>query len=124
MLKTLKFNRVHKNGWLSYTMAGVRGAVFVDKRMLDASALSAPPETLDIDIVGMVEPGADATEAATARDAKKLERERLKVEKAAKAAEKAQASLAKLQERAAAAQAKADAARAKSGTGAADQASA
>lgn len=98
MSKTLKFNRLHKNGWLSYRLPGVAGAVFIDRRMLSPETIENPPTTLDLDFPGMLEPGADASEKAAEKEAKRLEREQKKAERAAAAAEKAQARLAKLEE--------------------------
>lgn len=112
-MRTLKFNRVHKNGWLSYNMPGVAGAVYVDKRMLSAETLASPPQTIDVEVPGMVEPGADVTEAAAAKAAKKAENEAKKAEKAAAAAQKAQDRVAKLQEAANKAAARAAAAQAR-----------
>lgn len=118
-MRTLQFNRVHKNGWLSYKLTGVPGAVYVDKRMLSADALATPPETIEIDVNGMVEPGADATAAAAAKAAKTAEREAAKLAKTQAAAEKATARLAKLQAAADAAKAKAEAAASKTSAAAA-----
>jgi len=113
-MKNLTFNRTHKNGWLSWKMAGVPGAVFIDKRMLTAEAQANPPATLEEVLAnGLVEPGADVSEKAAAAQAKKLERETQRAEKAKVASEKAQARLAKLQETAAKAQERAAAAQAK-----------
>lgn len=116
-MRTLKFNRVHKNGWLSWKLAGVAGAVFIDKRMLSPETLANPPQTLDIDVPGMVEAGADATEAERIKAEKKAEKDAAKAAKATAAAEKAAARLAKLQENAAKAQAKAEAVAAKVAAG-------
>lgn len=110
-MKTLTFNRVHKNGWISYKIAGVAGAVFVDRRMLTDEALASPAQTIDVEIPGLREPGADASAAAAEKEAKKIAREAAKAAKASAAAEKAQAKLAKLQETAAKAAAAAAAAR-------------
>ena len=117
MPRTLSFNRVHKNGWLSYKLQGVPGAVYVDRRMLSDETLASPPQTLEIEIPGMREPGAGVSEAAAAKAAKKAEADAKKAERAAAAAAKAQARLDKLQqaaqkaqERAAAVAAKAQAA--------------
>jgi hypothetical protein len=112
-LRTLTFNKIHKNGWLSWKLAGVPGAVFVDKRMLDADTLANPPQTLELDIPGMVEPGADATAKQAAASAKKVAAEAARMERAQKAAAKAAEKLAKLQETATKAQAILDAAKAK-----------
>ncbi len=113
--RTLKFNRTHKNGWLSYKMDGVPGAVYVDKRMLSAESLATPPQTIDINIEGILEPGAGVTEAAAAKTAKKQEADTKKAERAKAAADKAQARLAKLQEQAKKAQDRANAVAAKAG---------
>ncbi|MCG3774253.1 MAG: hypothetical protein JW395_1071 [Nitrospira sp.] len=108
-MANLKFNRLHKNGWLSYKVPGVAGAVFIDKRTVTPEFLANPPAELNLDIDGLLPPGADASEAAAARAAKKAEREALKAEKATKAQATAAARLEKLQAAAAKAQAKADA---------------
>ena len=112
-MATLTFNRQHKNGWLSWKLAGVPGAVFVDKRMLSAETLANPPQTLDIEIPGMLPPGAGVSEAQALRAQKKLELENKKAERAQAAAEKATTRLAKLQEQAAKASAAVDAAKAR-----------
>lgn len=111
-MATLQFNRLHKNGWLSWKIAGVHGAVFIDKRMLPAEVLENPPAELTVDIQ-LVEPGAEATAKAAAMSAKKLEREQKRIQKAEAVAAKAAAKLQKLQETAAKAQAIVDAAKAK-----------
>jgi hypothetical protein len=123
-MKTLTFNRVHKNGWLSFKLPGVPGAVYVDKRMLSAETLASPPTSIEIEVPGMVEAGAGVSEAQAAKVAKKLEVEAKKAERAAAAAAKATARLEKLQAAAEKAQASAAAARAKSGAVNPDQASA
>ena len=112
-MATLQFNKVHKNGWISYKQVGTAGAVFIDKRMVSAETLANPPATLEFDIPGLVAPGADATEKQVAAAAKKLAAEQAKAAKAEAAAAKATAKLEKLQATAAKAQAIVDAARAK-----------
>ena len=116
-MKTLNFNKVHKNGWISYKLAGVPGAVFIDKRHLTAEAVANPPATLEEALNFLVEPGADASAAAAEKTAKQIEREAAKAAKAEASAAKATARLEKLQASAAAAQARADAARAKAAGG-------
>ncbi len=111
--RTLTFNRVHKNGWISYKLQGIAGAVFIDKRMLTAEALATPPTTMVVEIEGIVEPGAEVVAKSAADAEKKAERERVKAEKASKAIEKANARLAKLQEAATKAAEKAAAAAAR-----------
>lgn len=113
MSTKLTFNRIHKNGWLSWKLAGVPGALFVDRRMLSAETLANPPQTIDVEIPGLAQPGEGATEAQAAKLAKKQEMEAKKAERAQAAAAKAQARLAKLQESAAKAKAAAEAAQAK-----------
>jgi len=98
MPRTLSFNRTHKNGWVSYKQAGVPGAVYVDRRMLDAEAQASPAQSIEVEIPGMVEPGAGVSEAAAAKAAKKQEADAKKAERAKAAADKAQARLDKLQE--------------------------
>lgn len=112
-MRTLTFNRIHKNGWLSWKLPGVAGAVFVDRRMLSADTLANPPQSIEVDIPGMVEPGADLTEAARLKAEKKAAMDTKKAERAAAAAAKAQARLAKLQAAAEKAQARANAVAAK-----------
>src|SRR3990167_7715707 len=97
-MQTLTFNKLHKNGWLSFKLTGVPGAVFVDKRMLSAETLANPPQTISVDIPGLVAPGADASAKAAEKAAKAQEREKIKAEKVQVAAAKATARLAKLQE--------------------------
>lgn len=97
MPRTLQFNRVHKNGWISYKLVGVAGAVFVDRRMLTPEALATPPQTIDVELPGMLEAGVGATEAAQAKASKKAEADAKKAERAAAQAAKAQARLEKLQ---------------------------
>lgn len=112
-MRTLTFNRTHKNGWLSYKLTGVPGAVYVDRRMLSAEALATPPATLDIDIPGMVEPGADVVSKNAEKAAKKAEADAKKAERATAAAAKATARLEKLQAAAQKAQERANAVAAK-----------
>ena len=112
-MSTLHFNRVHKNGWFSYKITGVPGAVFVDGRMLTEEGKANMPQTLELDLAGLKEPGADQTEAQRQRAAEKAERDAKKAERAAATAAKAQARLAKLQEAAQKAQERAAAAVAK-----------
>lgn len=112
-MKSLSFHKVHKNGWLSYRLTGIPGAIYVDRRLLTADALATPPQTLSVDLEGLVEPGADATAKAAEKAQKAQEREAVKAEKASRAAEKAQSRLAKLQANADKAKAVAEAAAAK-----------
>lgn len=107
------FNKVHKNGWLSFKQIGTSGAVFIDGRMLTDEAKANPPASITVDGVEFVTPGADVTEKAAAAAAKKLAAEAARAEKAAAAAAKANARLEKLQASAAKAQAIVDAAKAK-----------
>lgn len=97
----LKFNRFHKNGWVSFRVPGVPGAVFVDKKHLTADQLAAITPESEIEIEGLqfAEPKAGATELDAARAAKKAEKEAAAAAKAQAKAEKASAQLAKLQER-------------------------
>jgi len=113
-MATLKFNKVHKNGWYGYHITGVPGALFIDGRMITAEGkLETPPATLEINFPYMVAPGADASAKAAEKAAKKAASDALKAEKAQKSIEKANTRLAKLTETAAKAQAIVDAARAK-----------
>jgi hypothetical protein len=112
-MRTLQFNRVHKNGWLSWKLPGVPGAVFVDKRMLSAETLANPPQSIDVEVPGMVEPGVEATAAAEAKARKKAEADAKKAERAAATAAKAEARLKKLQDAAQKAQERAAAVAAK-----------
>lgn len=112
-MRTLKFNHIHKNGWLSWKIPGVPGALFIDKRLLSPETLANPPATIDVDVPGLVEEGQGASEAQVARDAKKAEAEQLKTAKALAAADKAKARLEKLTAAADKAKAKAEAAAAK-----------
>lgn len=104
-MATLKFNKVHKNGWVSYKQVGTAGAVFIDKRMLSAETLATPPETIEFDSLPLVALGADASVKSAEELAKKQAREEAKAAKAAVSAQKAQARA----EKAAAALAKAQA---------------
>lgn len=97
-MATLKFNKVHKNGWISYKQTGTPGAVFIDKRMLSAEAQAAPAETIEVEITGLVAPGADASAKDAEKEAKKAAKEAEKAAKAQAAQEKAAAKLVKLQE--------------------------
>lgn len=117
-MKTLTFNKIHKNGWISYKLAGQSGAVFIDKRLFTADALATPPATLEEALNSLVEPGADASAAQAEKTAKQIEREAAKALKAEATAKKATERLEKLQASAAAAQARADAARLKASGGA------
>jgi len=112
-MRTLQFNRSHKNGWISYKLTGVAGAVFIDGRMLTEEARNNPQPTIELEFAGMLEPGADATEAAAAKAAKKAEAEAKKAERVAAQTAKAAARLEKLQEAARKAQERADAVAAK-----------
>lgn len=91
----LQFNKVHKNGWISYKQVGTAGAVFIDKRMLSAETLANPPAEIDFDSVPLVAPGADASAKSAEAAAKKQAREEARAAKAAASAEKAQARAAK-----------------------------
>lgn len=113
MVRTLTFNRSHKNGWISYKLQGVPGAVFIDGKMLTDEGKASPQATLDLDVFGMREPGADQTEAARLKAEKKAEREVAKAARVEASAAKATAKLEKLQAAAAKAQAKAEAIAAK-----------
>jgi hypothetical protein len=117
-MRTLKFNRSHKNGWISYKLAGVPGSVFVDGRMLTEEGRANPNPTLDIEVNGMLEEGADASAAAAARAEKKAEAEAKKAERVAAQTAKAAARLEKLQEAAKKAQDRANAVAAKAGVAA------
>jgi hypothetical protein len=97
-MPTLTFNRAHKNGWYSYKLTGVPGAVFIDGRMLTDEGKENLPQTLDINIGGMKEAGADQTEAQRQKAEAKAARDAKKAERAAAQAEKAQERLRKLQE--------------------------
>lgn len=114
-MRTLTFNKLHKNGWVSYKLTGVPGAVFIDKRMLSAETLANLPTSIEVNVEGMVEPGADAVEKNAEKLAKQEAREKLKAEKASKAAEKATAKAEKAQAALAKAQAVIDKARAAAG---------
>jgi hypothetical protein len=114
----LTFNRVHKNGWVSFKLAGVPGAVYIDKRMFVDGQIPAAGSTIELTVAGLKEPGADATEVDAAKAKARLEKEAAKATKAAAAAEKAQARLVKLQEQAAKASAAVEKAKAVSGSNA------
>jgi len=101
MAQGLSFNRVHKNGWVSFKMPGVPGAVYIDKRMFVDGQIPAAGSSIQLEVAGLKEPGADATAADAAKAEAKLKKEAEKAAKAAAAAEKAQARLVKLQEAAA-----------------------
>jgi hypothetical protein len=107
----LKFNRLHKNGWVSFRIAGVPGAVFVDKKMLTPEQLASLGEGSEIEVNGLqfAEAKAGAQELDTAKAQAKAEKEAAKAAKAATVAAKAAEKLAKLEER----KAKAEAALAK-----------
>lgn len=114
-MQDLKFNRVHKNGWLSWRLPGVKGAVFIDKRMLTPEALANPPQTLEEALNQLVPAGVDSGSNET--DPEKLAamqaKEEAKAAKAAAASTKANERLAKLQASAQKAQERAEAAKAK-----------
>jgi len=112
-MRNLTFNRLHKNGWFSYKINGVAGAVFIDGRMLTDAAKASMPSTLDVDLDGFVEAGANATEAQREKEEKKAARDASKAERAMAAAAKASSKLEKLQAAAAKAQERADAVAAK-----------
>jgi hypothetical protein len=95
-MATLKFNRKHANGWVSYRIAGLKGSVFIDGKMLTDETKANPPQTMELDYP-FAAPGADASEAARLREEKKAARDAAKAERATKAAAKAQERLAKLQ---------------------------
>lgn len=99
-MRNLTFNRLHKNGWVSFKLAGVPGAVYIDKRMFVDGQVPAAGSTIELEVAGLKEPGADATAVDAAKAQAKLEKEAAKAQKAAAAAEKAQARLVKLQEQA------------------------
>lgn len=112
MPRTLTFNRLHKNGWYSYKVPGVAGALFVDSRMLTDNQKANMPQTLDVELEFQAE-GAGATDAQrekaekkAAADAKKAERAAAQAAKAAAKLEKLQAAALKAQEKAAAVAAK------------------
>lgn len=113
MMRTVTFNKVHKNGWHSYRVLGQTGAIFVDGRLLSAEAQANPAQTINVDIPGLLEEGADAAAKAAEKAARVAEREGKKAEKAAAAAAKTKAKLEKLQAAAVKAQAIVDAAKAK-----------
>mgnify|MGYP001620057224 FL=1 len=112
-MATLTFNKSHKNGWVSYRIAGLTGAVFIDGRMITPDAKATPPATLEVSGIDFLTPGAGASEKSAAAAAKKLAAEQAKAVKAAASAEKANARLAKLTAAAVKAQGIVDAARAK-----------
>jgi len=95
-MRTVKFNRIHKNGWISYKVPGVPGAIFIDKRTVTPEFLAAPPATIDVEFEGLLPEGAGVSELQAAKNAKKQEAEQKKAERAKLAAEKAEARLAKL----------------------------
>jgi hypothetical protein len=115
MADVLAFNRAHKNGWISYKQTGVAGAVFIDRRMLSPEAQANPPQSINVEIEGLLPAGANATEASAAKAAKKQEADAKKAERAKAAADKAAARLQKLQDAANKAAAKAAAVAAKAG---------
>lgn len=117
-MATANFNKVHKNGSVSYRVVGSTGAVYIAKTQLRPEfPFDNPPATLDEALGFLVEPGAGATERAAEKSAKQIEREAAKVAKAAQSAEKAQARLIKLQAAADTARARAEAAVAKAAGG-------
>jgi predicted ribosome quality control (RQC) complex YloA/Tae2 family protein len=116
-MATLGFNRLHKNGWVSFKLPGVPGAVFIDKRMFEGDVPTSG--SITVEGVTLKAPGAGATEADAEKQKARLEKEAKKAEKAAAAAQKAQDRLKKLQEQAEKAKAAVEAAKAKSsGSGA------
>ena len=92
----LTFNRKHANGWVSYRIAGLKGSVFIDGKMLTDETKANPPASIELDYP-FAAPGADASEAARLKEAKKAEREAKKLERTAAAAAKAAERLQKLQ---------------------------
>lgn len=113
-MQVSNFNKVHKNGSVSYRVAGTSGAVYIAKSQLRADfPVDNPPATLEEALSFLVAPGADAT----AKSAEKLEaarvRDEAKLAKATAAIEKSNARLVKLQDQATAAAARAAAALAK-----------
>lgn len=123
-MATLSFNRVHKNGWISYKTAGVAGAVFIDKRHVTPEFLANPPASIELNVEGLLPAGANATEASQAKAAKKVEAEAKKAERATAALAKSEAKLAKLKAAADKAQEKAAALAAKAGAASAPPAAA
>ena len=108
------FNKVHKNGSVSYRVPGTTGAIYIAKSQLSAEfPTDTPPNTLDEALAFLVAPGADATEKSQEREAKRVEREAAKVAKAESAMVKAQERIAALQAKADAARERAEAAAAK-----------
>jgi len=95
MVRTLTLKTVQKTGTLVFKLPGVPGAVYVEGKMLEPG--STPPQTLDIDVPGMREPGADASEAARLKTEKAAERDAAKAVKAEASIAKSQARLEKLQ---------------------------
>lgn len=120
-MQTLTFNRLHKNGWVSFKLTGVPGAVYIDKRMFVDGQIPVAGSTISVEIAGLKEEGADATAVSAEKAAAKLAKEAERAAKSAAAAEKAQARLVKLQEQAAKAAAAVEAAKNKSGAPAAEQ---
>lgn len=112
-MRTLNYNREHKNGWYSWKIPGVTGALFIDGRMLTDEGKANLPQVLSVEFDGFQEAGADQSEAARLKAEKKMEREAAKAAKVAASAAKAQARLDKLQAAAAKAQARAEAVLAK-----------
>jgi hypothetical protein len=108
-MATLQFNKVHKNGWISYRQVGTTGAVFIDRRMVEPSFSENPPATIEVDLP-FVAPGADATARAAEKSEKAQAREAAKAAKAEANAQKQADRLAKLQAKADAAAARAAAA--------------
>lgn len=95
-MATLKFNRKHANGWVSYRIAGLKGSVFIDGKMLTDETKANPPATIELDYP-FATPGPDASEAAAAKEAARAEREAKKAERTRLQAEKAAERVAKLQ---------------------------
>jgi hypothetical protein len=94
-MQTLKFNRLHKNGWVSFKLAGVQGAVFVDRKMFEEGKI--PTEgTIEVNIPGLKAEGAGAVELDAEKAAAKLAKDTAKAEKAEASAKKAQERLEKL----------------------------
>lgn len=110
-MRTLSFNRVHKNGWVSFKLTGVPGAIYVDRRMFVDGQIPGEGSSIQVEISGLKEPGADATAVDAAKAAARVQKEAARAEKSAAAAEKAQARLKKLQDQATKAAAAVEAAR-------------
>ncbi len=95
-MNRLTFNRLHRNGWVSFKLQGVPGAVYVDRRMFAEGQIPVEGSTISLDVAGLAEPGADAKTLSAEKAAEKLVKEQARAEKSQASAVKAAERLEKL----------------------------